>query len=190
MGLAVTVATEKNSGNNRSKSPRGPSTLLVFVIMVMFLLLVVGSLVTYLVWSLWSQSQAAAEKQAAETARHAHDRLIRTDPIVGLWQSHDASFQNMAGLFDHYNLTIYNDHTYVIYDRINHTSIDGTWVKTGNYDTTDLYTVFESGKTFPATTISHGHNGGYLQYTYMYRDSPPDSILEFINYELVDYYDE
>jgi Tfp pilus assembly protein PilX len=187
-GLEYYMATGSNQGKGRDKSSQGLSVFLALVVLLVILILAIGALASYIVWSGWSQHQADLDRQVAEAAQHEHDRLIRTDPIVGLWQSHDASFENSAELFDDLNLTIYNDHTYVIYNRVNGTSTHGTWEKTGNFYTTDIYTVHEEGKTFPPTTISHGLNSGHIQYTYMYRDSPPNAILTFINYDLVDYY--
>lgn len=184
------MVSGSNPGNRRGKSSRHPPALLVFVIALGILFLIIGALAAYLVWSGWSQHQADLDRQAAAAAQHEHDRLIRTDPIVGLWQSDNAERVGAGGPDDRYNLTVYNDHTFTLHDRVVNTITNGTWVKTGNYYTTDIYTVWEEGRTFPPISISIGHNMAHLSYTYTYKDSPPNSIITSIEYKLIDYYTE
>jgi hypothetical protein len=187
-GQVINVVTGSNPGSGKRKPSRHPSAFVVFVVLLGILLLAIAILASGLVLLSWSHHQTELDRQAAEATQQEHNRLIRTDPIVGLWQSDNAERVGAGGPDDRYNLTIYNDHTFVLYDRVVHTFINGTWEKTGNYYTTDIYTVWEEGRTFPPISISIGHNMAHLSYTYTYKDSPPNSIITSIEYKLIDYY--
>jgi hypothetical protein len=115
------------------------------------------------------------------------DKLTRTDPIVAIWQSHDAVFDNWPVITDNFLLVFYNDNTYAFYDRANSSFKKGTWTKKADVYT-DNYTLSEG------TLMSHSEmaNGkpasGSFQLTLYEEGAPPHARISYIDYELVDYY--
>lgn len=121
------------------------------------------------------------------------EKLVQTDLIVAIWQSKDASLQSADGSylsvpkdFNNYILIIYNDHTYLLFDRPNNTYVKGTWEKTVDNPYYNEYTVHEGDSTFPATKITYSQLS--IQYIYTYKDDPPHSILSYIDYRLLAHY--
>jgi hypothetical protein len=127
---------------------------------------------------------------------HDHDgninidtsRLARTDPIVAIWQSRDAVFDNWQVYTDNFILIFYNDYTYELYDRNNSSYKKGTWAKPTAQDNFYRYTLNEGTlMPYPEKLVGYPSQGSF-QITFMEEGTPPHLRLSYINYQLVDYY--
>ncbi|OPY27638.1 MAG: hypothetical protein A4E28_01907 [Methanocella sp. PtaU1.Bin125] len=100
---------------------------------------------------------------------YLQDRLNRTEPFVGLWESYLADINGWPVAFDHYNLTIYNDGNYVIHDVPNDTYITGKWTKSYDGKYNRQYRATEGGKSFVFIINSVSYS---VQFQY---DNPVDT---------------
>lgn len=114
-------------------------------------------------------------KPASPPDMFDRSKLKETVDIVGLWQS-TRVFKNGYWLdTNNFNLTIYNDNTYIIFDKERQTYSIGTW----NWGDSYGFNITESGRYVPSR-ISGGFSSLQLQYNVIRNDFLP-------GYELVDY---
>jgi hypothetical protein len=116
------------------------------------------------------------------------DKLIRTDPVVAVWQSYGAVFDSWPyGHTENFLLIFYNDNTYAFYDRANSSYKRGTWVKNaGVYS--DEYTLNEGTLMPHSEKVSGKAAQGSFQLTLYEEGTPPNTRISYIDYKLVDYY--
>jgi len=93
-----------------------------------------------------------------------------------MWQSAKAYKNDYWQNTTNYNLTIYNDNTFILNDRAANTYIVGKWQQTDVYD----YSIVEPGRKGPGKIVG-GFYGIQFQYNdYGYGNSPD---LELVDYE-------
>ncbi|BAI62109.1 hypothetical protein MCP_2037 [Methanocella paludicola SANAE] len=108
------------------------------------------------------------------------EKMKETVPIVGMWQSAKAYENGYWQNTTNYNLTIYNDNTFIINDRAANTYIIGKWQQ----NTIGDYSIVEPGRMGP-NKILGGFYGIQFQYNdYGYGNSPD---LELVDYERIYY---
>jgi hypothetical protein len=108
------------------------------------------------------------------------EKMKETVPIVGLWQSTNEYKNGYWQDTKNYNLTIYNDNTFIINDRAANTYIVGKWQQ----DSVVEYSIVEPGRKGPGKILG-GFYGIQFQYNdYGYGQSPD---LEMVNYGRVYY---
>lgn len=116
----------------------------------------------------------------------ATDKLVRTDPIVAIWTSADAKYGQTLSTGDNYVLVIYNDNTYVIYDRKNLTYKQGTWEKDPGKDS--VYTLSKGTLTTRPEATGSYPSGGSLCFSMKNEGDGTYTDYYYQYFRLVDYY--
>lgn len=152
---------------------------LIFLLVIVFLLAVIALGVMYLVPSLLGQPNGQYEyspggmpasptiivRPTVAPNMDMQEKLDATDPIVGQWKSCDIElkYYTYPRVADSFFLTVYNDNTFIIQDKVNETYIVGTWAIVSSDAYSNEYSGVEPGKAGPFTIVGHPES---LQFQY------------------------
>ena len=112
------------------------------------------------------------------------NKLDPTDPIVGRWKSTDISLKGYTypTNADSFILTMYNDNTFIIHDKVNNTYTVGSWKRVSRTDYYTEYSAFEPGRNCFVRIVGNPQS---LQFQYSFSSStisPDPGWIGYISY--------
>ncbi len=115
------------------------------------------------------------------------NKLMRKEPIVAIYKTDTVLIDSIpSNAYDGLILVVYDDHTYMLFNRDNSTYKKGTW--SGDPDNSGLYTLSSGTITNSPEKVRAMFPQFRLEIDLKSEGTPPHMDISYINFKVVDYY--